>query len=264
MKNKLIVIEGCDCVGKTTLVKDLKNAIKEKNKDIKVLAISLPYRNRFGYAKIRECLGGKVAFPPDVVQSLFLANMIETAEKDINPFMLESPENHIVILDRSMISTILYNAMSGGTIFESIMTYMNKLRAAGVKEIPEDPNVVDFDIINKVYGHLAVSVDFTFFLSPPLQVVLDRAAAKAAQTGESNDSKATVQRMYSAYLSFYNFITGQMYRSVIDFLEKPKGILKPQTRDFDKYVALGEWNPKVSEEENHKTYREAILAKLEL
>ena len=264
MENKLIVIEGCDNSGKTTLMKDLKSDIKARNKDILVQTFSLPYRGRFGYAKIREVLGGKVQFPPDVIQSLFIANFIETAEKDINPFLTDYPNNRICILDRSLISTILYNAMSGGAIFESIQTYMHKLSMAGVKEVSQDPSVLDLDIINKIYGHLAVSVDFTFFLAPPLPIVLERAAAKAAETGEENDGKAMVQRMYAAYQAFYNFISGGMYRSVMDFLENPKGILKPQQRDLDKYVILNEWNHQVSAEENHKVYREAILAKLNL
>lgn len=264
MKNRIIVIEGCDCSGKTTLVKDLKSEIKAKNKNLKVLAISLPYIKRFGYAKIREILGGKVAFPPDIVQSLFLANMIETVDKDINPFLDEGPEDHIVILDRFIISTLLYNAMQGGSIFESIQTYMHKLSAAGVREISPDPKVVDLDIISKVYGHLAGSIDFTFFLMPPLQVVLKRADEKAKQTKEANDTKASVQRMYSAYKAFYSFITGSLYRSVVDFLESPKGILRPHTEGFDKYVILEDWNPQSTEEDNHKAYKEAILAKLEL
>lgn len=264
MKNKLIVIEGCDCVGKTTMIKDLKEEIKKRNPNAKILALSLPYRNRACYTKIREVLGGKSSYPADVVQSLFVVNLIDTAERDINPFLLESEEDRYVILDRSLISTILYNAMASGSLFDSILTYMNKLRIAGVKEIPEDPTVVDLDIINKMYGHLAVSVNFTFFLMPPLQVVLNRSAAKEKETGESNDNKAMVQRMYNAYLSFYSFISGSMYRSVVDLLESPKGVLKPQVRDLNKYILLSEWNDKISEEENHKIYREAILAKLEL
>ena len=265
MKNKLIVIEGCDCSGKTTLVKDLKADIKAMNKGIKVLTISLPCRTRFGYTKIRDVLSGKSAFPPDVVQSLFLANMIETFDRDVNPFLLDDgPEDHLVILDRSIISTILYNAMQSGTIFDSIQTYLHRLSTLGVREIPPDANVVDLDIINKVYGHLAVSVDFTFFLMPPMHVVLKRAETKANQTGEANDTKASVQRMYHAYEAFYAFISGNMYRSVVDFLESPKGILRPQTRGLDTYIKLSDWNQQISEEDNSKSYREAILAKLEL
>lgn len=264
MENRIVVIEGCDCSGKTTLIKDLKSDIKARNKDLKVLAISMPYRNRFGYAKIRDVLGGKTAFPPDIVQSLFLANMIETVDKDINPFLDEGPNDHIVLLDRFIISTILYNAMQGGSIFESIQTYMHKLALAGVKDVSMDPKLVDLDIISKVYGHLARSVDFTFFLMPPLPVVLKRAEEKAQQTGEANDSAAMVQRMYSAYKAFYSFITGQLYRSVVDFLDNPKGILRPHMGDVDRYVALESWNEQTSEEDNHKAYREAILAKLGL
>ena len=264
MENKVIIIEGCDCSGKTTMIKDLKADIKAKDKSIKVLALSLPNIKRFGYAKIRDVLSGKAAFPPDIVQSLFLANMIETFDKDVNPFLDESDQNHIVLLDRSIISTILYNAMQGGTVFESIQTYMHRLAMAGVKEIPSDASIVDLDIINKVYGHLASSIDYTFFLMPPLQVILKRAETKAEQTGETNDSKAQVQRMYNSYDAFYSFISGNMYRTVIDYLESPQGILRPKTSDIQKYIKLSDWNPQISEEDNHKAYRDAILAKLRL
>lgn len=265
MENKVIIIEGCDCSGKTTMIKDLKADIRAKDKNIKVLTLSLPNIKRFGYAKIRDILSGKSAFPPDIVQSLFLANMIETFDKDVNPFLLDDGEqDHIVLLDRSIISTILYNAMQGGSIFESIQAYMHRLAMAGVKEIPLDASVVDLDIINKVYGHLAVSVDYTFFLMPPLPVILKRAETKAEQTGEANDSKAQVQRMYNSYDAFYSFISGNMYRTVIDYLESPQGILRPKTSDIHKYIKLSDWNPQISEEDNHKAYRDAILAKLGL
>lgn len=264
MENKVIIIEGCDCSGKTTMIKDLKAEIKARNKGVKVLALSLPNIKRFGYAKIRDVLTGKTAFPPDIVQSLFLANMIETFDKDVNPFLDEGEQDHIVLLDRSIISTLLYNAMQAGTIFESIQTYLHRLSLAGVREISPDASVVDLDIIYKVYGHLAVSVDFTFFLMPPLPVVLKRAETKAEQTGETNDSKAQVQRMYGAYDAFYSFISGNMYRTVIDYLESPQGILRPKTSDINKYIKLSDWNPQISEEDNHKSYRNAILAKLGL
>ena len=264
MENKVVIIEGCDCSGKTTMIKDLKAEIKAKNKNLKVLALSMPNVKRFGYAKIRDILAGKSVFPPDITQSLFIANMIETFDKDVNPFLDEGDHDHIVLLDRSLISTILYNAMQAGTIFESIQTYLHRLSLAGVREISQDATVVDLDIIYKVYGHLAVSVDFTFFLMPPLSVILKRAETKVEQTGESNDSKAMVQRMYNAYDAFYSFISGNMYRTVIDYLESPQGILRPKTSNIHKYIKLSDWNPQISEEDNHKAYRDAILAKLGL
>lgn len=265
MKNKIIVIEGCDCSGKTTMIKDLKAEIKARNKEIKVLALSLPNIKRFGYAKIRDILSGKSAFPPDIVQSLFLANMIETFDKDVNPFILDDGEqDHIVLLDRGIISTILYNAIQGGAILESIQTYLHRLSMAGVKEISSDSSVLDLDIIYKVYSHLAVSVDFTFFLTPPLPVILKRAEAKSKQTGESNDSVTQVHRMYSVYEDFYSFISGNMYRTVIDYLESPKGILRPKSNDIHKYIKLSDWDYKASEEDNHKIYRNTILTKLGL
>ena len=264
MKSKLIMIEGCDGCGKTTMVKDLKNDIKNINKDLKVLTVSLPHYNSFGYAKIRDILSKKQTkfYPPDIIQSLYLINMIDCFEKVVNPFFEENPENAICIIDRSLVSTLLYNAINDGSIYNNIRIYMKKRRLNGDTSISEDDSILDLDMILNKYCHLNKKVDYLFFLNPPVDIVIER--AKNRNSKEEFDSTAYVQRMHFAYDSFCNFISCKMPRSIIDFIEGPEAIIKPDLKFKDRVIQLNKWNRLLSDQDNHKILRDIVLNKLGL
>lgn len=262
MESKFIIIEGVDGSGKTTMIKDLKEDIKARDKNIKVFALSLPYSRCFAYNKIRDVLSGGISYPADVFQSLYVANMIEAAEKFINPFFEKNPENGIVIMDRSIISTLVYNSLCNGSLYQSIRTFLRKKRLDGDKSIHEDDTILDLDIINNKYGQLNKTVDHYYFLIPPIDIVADRATARHSK--EEFDGLSFVNRTYRAYEMMHKFLTGHLYRTAIDILESPDGMLKPNMEIAHKITKLDIWNRTVDPSENHRAYREIVLHDLGL
>ena len=245
MENKVIVIEGPDGAGKTTLVKHLKDEINNLRPSLKVLALSLPHKESFGYDKIRDILKSKVSYPPDIVQSLFVVNMIDCADNIIKPFLNESGEDHIVIIDRSLISTIIYNDTSNGTLRESIEKYVYNTRTE------EDTNI-NFDIINKIYCHFPI-VDYTFFLLPPAEILIKH--ARERHSNEINDQENLVIERLCAYKECYNYISGN-----VDRVTGGKHFWWwSDENTWDKYLILDRWIFDWSEEENYARYRKKVL-----
>lgn len=261
MKNMLIIIEGADGAGKSIMVKDLQNEILKRYKHIKVKSLSLPHTSSFAYKKIREVLQDPDRYPPDILQSLFIANMIECAENVINPFFEESNENHILFLDRSLISTIIYNVTSGGTIFNSMLQYTYKT-ANEIVPFSMTPTILDLDITLKVYSHIIQPAEFTFFLMPPVDILIKHAQER--ESTEENDKIASVIRRYESYKTLYYFLTGRLHRNVIEFLESPMGVLVPNINKFNKYIELSDWSPDKTEEQNYASLREEVLARLNI
>lgn len=261
MKNILFALEGPDGAGKSTMAKDIQNDILKNYKAIKVKVVSLPNSSCFAYKKIRETLQDPSRYPPDVFQSLFIANMIDCAEKIINPFLTEQKEDRICILDRSLISTIIYNNTADGTLFNSMMNYTYKFANNLVKG-SLGPTDVDFDIINKIYGHLIYPIDVVFFLLPPIKILIQHAENK--KSSEENDSVDAVVKNYEAYKIFHQFLTGNLHRNIIEQIENSNRLLIPDVRNFDKFVSLSTWNNNKSEEENYLSLKGEILARLNL
>ena len=264
MKSKLIIIEGCDGSGKTTLIKDLKEDIKKINPKIKIQNIAFPYNKAFGYLKIRSILADKkvMHYPPDLFQGLYVINMIDCFEKVVNPFFKENPEDGIIFIDRSIISTLLYNAINGGSIYNSIRTFLKKKRLAGDISISEDDSMLDLDMILNKYCHLEKEVDHYYFLQPPINVLLER--SKERTNGEEYDSQAYVQRMHRAYNDFYQFVSAQITRNIMDFIEGPDSMVRPNLNIRGKITQLNSWNDTLPDEDNHTIYRNIILKDLGL
>lgn len=244
MKNLFIVIEGTDGSGKTSLVKGLKEEINNIHPEIKVLTLSLPHEGSFAYTKIREILKSNIKYPPDIVQSLFVANMIECADNIVNPFFKESDENHILILDRSLISTIVYNMVNNGDIFNSIIKYTGR------------ENDINFDIINKSYCHLDKTVDYTFFLMPPFKILMEHAKNRSSK--EKNDRSDLVILHQHCYLAFYQFLV------CTSRLSGTYKYLTACKENKQKYIALSKWNNSISESENYNNIRKEVLEKIKI
>lgn len=232
MENLFVIIEGTDGAGKTTLCKNLAEVIRNSHPETEVLSLSFPDKKSFAYDKIREILKSKIEYPPDIVQSLFILNMIDCAEKTINPFFKESDKNRVLILDRSIISTIIYNTVKKGTILKSISNYI--ISVLGEKDI-------NFDIINKLYCHLEKMADYTFFLIPPLEILKQH--SKQRCSGEKNDKFDLVLRHQREYIGLSQYLCKQ---------------------DSHKYISLHNWDNKLTEEENYKIIEKKILVKINI
>lgn len=99
---KFITIEGRDGIGKTTLVKNLFNKLKEQ--DIPVEIVSFPDRKSHTGALIDECLRNKKKIHPAALHMLFSANRIETA--------LKLSKDRCILADRYTLSGYVYASIA--------------------------------------------------------------------------------------------------------------------------------------------------------
>lgn len=233
---KIIIIEGCDGSGKTTMVENLKNFINETRKDYSADTVAYPHKGYFGYDKIREILSGKIKVPPDIAQSLFLMNYIDSIENFVNPYF--ETTNKILIMDRSIISTIVYNKVSNGRILESIIQYLYK---------DDCLHTFDIDSINKSYCNMKGSIDKIFFLNPPLEIITQHSRNRLLENKkvDDNDKLESVIKQYKYYNNFYDSI-------------------KKLNNNINKIYSLDEWSYNLSEKENYLSIQNKIMEYLEL
>lgn len=264
MQSKLFIIEGPDGAGKTQMAQDLKKDITAKHPEAQVRIISFPHSGSFGYKKLKEILKDEaLLYPPDIVQSLFIMNMISCADNVIKPFFKGHPEDHVMILDRSIISTIIYNTLNDGNIFQSILSHTWNLAnqvVPGSMAVGE----VDFDIINKIYTHINIiqPIEAVFFLLPPHDVLFKHSENRNSE--EFYDTKEWIKKSYHAYSEFQLFLRGLLTPNILVNLQPVQERLKVPENKKSKYVRLSNWNDAKSESENYKTLREEILTKLNI
>ena len=114
---KLIVVEGPDGIGKTTLIKNLELYLKASSKNPLVLANPNPKKVK--YDKIKQMLKEEKIQNTDQLQQLMLMNFIDLFNTDISTHLKNKPDN-IVILDRWIISSIIYNIIEDGWLYKII------------------------------------------------------------------------------------------------------------------------------------------------
>lgn len=262
MNNILFALEGPDGCGKTQMSKDLQKEIMQKHPEVEVKIFPLPFPFSFGYEKLREMLKTPFDYPPDIMQSLFVLNMIDCAENSINPYFIGKKENRIGILDRSLISTIIYNSLNQGHLFKDMVEYSytiaNEMVPGSIA-----PHEVDLDIINKVYGHLIQPIEATFFLFPPDEFLEDNARARNSE--EVNDQIEVVLQIRDFYESFYDFlIDSKRIRIPIRYIENSSNMLFASKSKRSKYIRQ-HWDYYENDiAKNYEAFRKKILTKLNL
>jgi dTMP kinase len=103
----IIVIEGFDQAGKKTQSKLLSDFLKTKKK--KSVVFSFPdYTTPVG-KEIKNFLGGKRKFPPQVIHCLLAANRWERSQ-DIKDALAK---NYVVIMNRYYQSNLVYGTVNG-------------------------------------------------------------------------------------------------------------------------------------------------------
>lgn len=142
MFNKLIVFEGIDGCGKTTLINKLKNSLINKGHKVKVYqglgssSIGKEIRNLFLY---------QIKTIPKSKYFLSFANMIQTQDELIMPALLSG---HLVIVDRWYDSTLAYQS---------------------------NANYIDYDeITSKIINKYLLKPHLTFYLDIDPQIGLQR------------------------------------------------------------------------------------------
>ena len=136
-KKPLIVFEGIEGSGKTTLIKHVVKYFK-KNK-ISFLSIREPGGNK-NSEKIRKLiLDKKNKFNAFTDLMLYLASRSENIDKVINKYY----HNKIILLDRFTDSTVAYQHY-GMNLNRSLIENINKILLKNVK-----PDLVFLNLINK-------------------------------------------------------------------------------------------------------------------
>lgn len=103
----IIVVEGFDQAGKKTQSNLLANFLKARKKKSKIFNFP-DYATPVG-KEIKNFLGGKRKFPPQVIHCLLAANRWEKS-KEIKDALLK---NYIVIMNRYYQSNLVYGTVNG-------------------------------------------------------------------------------------------------------------------------------------------------------
>lgn len=229
---RLYFFEGPDGSGKTIMTKHLFDRIREEREYFPYIE-ALPNKKTFAYDKIKEILSMEdPGIIPDAIQSLFLFNMIDTFERIINSIL--TYPNSIVLVDRSLISTFIYNSMNGGTLYDTCTRYITE--KTGLRE-----NEADFDIFNKTLTHSIINPSNVFFIMPPVEVLLKHSKDRMqSNEADVNDKVDKVKSTYNAYKDAYSFFSNK-------------------ARNVNEFIMLDNWDMNKSEEENYSKMSDIIL-----
>lgn len=214
---KLIVVEGTDGSGKSTTCKkfsDYINTHPEEFDGYKAMTLSLPYNDGSElYKKIRQLLTEENV-PTDILQSMMIINMRDTFNNIIIP-KLEN-EKVIIILDRWLLSTLVYNIMNKGKIIDSSISHI--LSLLGIKSrsnyrdigIGYRRNHLVIEDFSSYYCNLNTFPDRVFLLSPETGLLQKHSRCRQGDNMEVNDSIDKVYLSNSIYHNiFNNIITGE-------------------------------------------------------
>ena len=215
---KLIVVEGTDGSGKTTTCKKLSDYINDHPEEFDgytAMTLSLPYNDGSEiYKKIRELLTIE-NYPTDILQSLMILNMKDAFNNIIAP-KLEN-EKIIIILDRWLLSTLVYNIVNKGNIFDSAikhicLTQPINCTKSGYKDlgVPFRKLFLDIDEFSSYYCGLNVFPDKVYLLSPGIGMLRKHSMirCKSDDSQEVNDKFENVMLSNSIYNNLFDFILG--------------------------------------------------------
>lgn len=215
---KLIVVEGTDGSGKTTTCKKLSDYINSHPEEFDgytAMTLSLPYNDGSEiYKKIRELLTIE-NYPTDILQSLMIINMKDTFNNIIAP-KLES-EKIIIILDRWLLSTLVYNIMNKGKIFDSAINHLCLTQPlnctkSGYKDlgVPFRKLFLDIDEFSSIYCGLDVFPDKVYLLSPGIGMLRKHSIIrrKSDDDKELNDKFENVLSSNKIYNDLFDCILG--------------------------------------------------------
>ena len=227
-KEPMIVIEGPDGAGKTSMCKTITNIIKNTY-DKDCVTINFPNEEGFAYYTIKNILSGKLKVPADCLQSLMILNMKDTFKrKNIQSLRTSGT---VVLLDRFVISSIVYNTLENGCLLDSMYKYLNK---------EEDDKIVDLKDVYSSYLNLSEyeTPNVTLYLLPHLRSLQKHAQARTLKgtNDEVYDNLANVNKEYSLYGNFYLSIRDKLRFNkqyyVKDTSDSQHIVLKPTTKSY--------------------------------
>lgn len=229
-KEPMIVIEGPDGAGKTSMCKTITNIIKNTY-DKECITINFPNEEGFAYYTIKNILSGKLKVPTDCLQSLMILNMKDTFKrKNIQSLRTSGT---VVLLDRFVVSSIVYNTLENGCLLDSMYKYLNK-------DKEEDDKIVDLKDVYSSYLNLSEyeTPNVTLYLLPHLRSLQKHAQARTLKgtSDEVYDNLANVNKEYALYGNFYLSIRDKLRFNkqyyVKDTSDSQHIVLKPTTKSY--------------------------------
>ena len=181
MIGKLIVFEGTDGCGKSTLCKKTKEYLESLGKKTEVIA--LPYEQSMLYSQIRDILKTN-SVSPDIIQSMMIANMKDCINTKVVHLLSQGIN---VILDRWLLSTIIYSILGNGHICESMAINYNCHHTDSLKTYFRP--TIDLEFASKNFVECDVYPNKIFYIVPPTDLLISHAKARAAMKDvEFNDT----------------------------------------------------------------------------
>lgn len=231
---KLIVVEGTDGSGKSTACKKFSSYInnhKDEFDGYSALTLSLPYNDGGElHWKIRKLLSEENV-PTDVLQSMMIVNMMDTFNNIIIPNL--ETEKIIVILDRWLLSTLVYNIMNKGKIIESSISHILSSESK-TKSYYKDVGIgyrrnhLYIEEFSSKYCGLKALPDKVFLLSTDINILRKHCEYRKSGKMEINDSFDKVCISNSIYHNIFdNIITG---KEELDSF----GIYSDNSHDYEK------------------------------
>lgn len=192
-KGKLIVVEGPDGCGKSSLCRNVNTHFK--NKGIKIKSIGLPYKSKsHSYILIKEAIKNKM--PVDVIQSLMIMNIREIMNATVYD-MLSKGIN--VLLDRWILSTMIYDSLDNGTLENSIRIVLDK-------------DTIDLYEVSRKYCKIKVYPDSILYYLPDKDIVISHAINREKNKNcDDNDKADRVIKQYYSYSNYYHLIKDGSY-----------------------------------------------------
>ena len=135
-KEPMIVIEGPDGAGKTSMCKTITNIVKNVY-DKDCITINFPNQEGFAYFTIKNILTGKMKVPVDFLQTLMMLNMKDTFKRKtfLNSLNEITPLPGEAAVFEQMKDMALYLPTSGSSENAFIVKYANRSHAETAKRL---------------------------------------------------------------------------------------------------------------------------------
>lgn len=125
--NKFISIEGCDGIGKTTLIRNLKQRLTQSG--ISVVTMAFPDRTTYTGTLINNYLKNRIGvLDPTVVHTIFTANRIESMNRNL------ISDGVCVLADRYTLSGYIYASIA---VNENFAKALQQVEIAACIPVPD-------------------------------------------------------------------------------------------------------------------------------
>lgn len=228
---KIYVLEGPDGAGKTTMANRIAKYLTKSNPSIPTVVYSFPNPKGVLYEKIREKLKNDDTKYKDFIQQMIIINMMDVIEKEVIP-KLEKGIN--VIFDRWLVSSIVYNTLSKGTLLYSF--------AMALKETKQGDKVNLSNMALSLINNKLTIPSKIFYLNIPFEMLKQHSKNRMKNKDvEVNDTLEKVIAINCMYQKIYKAFVGKgMDKELINlsYLGIPRLISLTDKRKFERHVMI--------------------------